>query len=550
MKLSRRDFLKTMGSLGGGAMLMLNGIPVRAMSATNTLNRIIKQYDTDNILVLIQLHGGNDGLNTFVPLDQYQDYYNIRANVALPRNGRRGLITLDENLPNNQQLGLHPDILGFKNLYDEGSAAFVQNVGYENTNMSHFRARDIFFMGGDYNQNFASGWMGRFLNYEYPGYPENYPSTDHPDPLALELGNAHSLAFHRENGIPMGLSIANPQAFYDLISGVGGPPPVAFPDSYYGDELQYLMQMEDQANGYAERLRYLYDNGTVADGIIYTEKYPLNAPPQYRNNPLSEQFRILSHLISGGSNTRIYVIRMGGFDTHADQVEPYDNTMGRHAALVHHLSASVKTFYDDLKKQGLDERVVTMTFSEFGRRVYSNAGYGTDHGKAAPLMLFGPALKGGVYGNNPDLSDLDRGNLKYKFDYRQVYTSVLKDWLGASDEALSNVYFDDFVDSRLDLFGTADKKDPKSSTDIHRLYDCYPNPAKHSVTFSYYLSEQTDVTVSLYKINGEKAASFNFGKQEKGEHKKKVDISHLPKGSYLYTFKADKISKTLSLIIM
>lgn len=541
--MDRRKFLKNIGLLGAGASIMLNGIPVKALKHAGLFQSALQNSNSDKILVLLQMHGGNDGLNTLVPISNYQNYYDIRANVALPLSGRRSVLTLDKNLPDEQQIALHPELAGIKQLYDEGSAAFVQNVGYENTNMSHFRARDIFFMGGDYNQKFASGWMGRYLNELHPDYPDGYPSSNNPDPLAMELGNAFSLAFHRNNGIPMGLSLASPEAFYELISNVGITPPSNFPDSYYGDELQYLMQMEDKAGDYAERLKVLYDAGQNHSSVLYPEKYPLAAPAQYQRNPLSEQLKILARLISGGCGIRIYIVRIGGFDTHAEQVEAYDNTMGRHSALLYHVSSAVKAFYDDLKAQGLDERVLTMTFSEFGRRGYSNAGYGTDHGKAAPVMLFGPALAGGVYGNNPDLTDLDRGNLKYRLDYRQVYTAVLKDWLGASDSAVEAAYFDNYVDNRIELFGEPEKTN-KRNTDIHRLYSAFPNPAKNYVTMSFYLASPEVVSFSIRTLKGQNLQTENIGLQKAGNHKYRIDLSGLKPGYYVYSFSAGKIKRS------
>ena len=547
--MDRRKFIKKMSIVGAAAPFLINGIPLRALGSTSVFNKLLNKADNNGkIMVMIQLHGGNDGLNTFVPLNMYDEYYNVRANVALPYSGRRKLIKLDETLPDEQQLGLHPDMFNLKKLYDAGSASIVQNIGYENMNMSHFRSRDIYFMGGDYDDRFASGWIGRFLNHDYPGYPNNYPSTEFPDPLALELGNTNSLAFHREAGIPIGLSIANPQAFYDLISSVGIDPPVNFPDSYYGDELAFLMNMEDKALSYAERLKFLYETGSNSGNIIYPERYLLSAPQNYMHNQLSEQLKILTRLISGGSSTQVYIVRIGGFDTHADQVEAYDNTMGRHSALVYHLTSAIKAFYDDLRAQGLDEKVVTMTFSEFGRRVYSNASYGTDHGKAAPIMLFGPGLKGGVYGNNADLNDLDRGNLKYVYDYRQVYTSVLKDWLGASDEALTETYFDGFIDTRLDLFGNKSKSEKNYNSDIHRLYDCYPNPVKDKLTFSYLLVEDTFVNLDIRNSKGNSIKTIKSEKELKGKYEFSVDISNFPAGIYYYSFKAGEIKSVKKLI--
>ncbi len=533
--MDRRQFVKKLSILGT-APLLFNGLSFNVFAKNNMLEKLFAETNNDNALVLIQLHGGNDGLNTFVPISQYNKYYNIRANVALPYTGKRKFLEIDKNLSDNQRLGLHPDMIGIKSLFDEGSATVVQNVGYENFNMSHFRSRDIMFMGGGANDTYESGWIGRLLNHENPNYPTGYPSTAKPDPLAMELGNTASLAFHRSNGISMGLSIANPQSFYDLISGVGVNPPVTFPDSYYGDELQYIMQMETQANSYAKSLKKVYDKGNNSSSVDYPTIYPLNAPAQYKKNYLSEQLKIVARLISGGSGTKIFIVRIGGFDTHAAQVEPYDNSYGRHAALLYHLSASIKAFYDDLKKQSLDSKILTMTFSEFGRRVYSNASYGTDHGKAAPVMLFGPGLKGGVIGENPNLDDLDNGNLKFTNDYRLIYTSIVQDWLGASDQAMADTYFDKYISQKLDLFETSSSnKTSTTNNNKNKLDDCFPNPVKTSTVFSYYLDKNDFVKIYIHTTKGDIVKTILNKNQTKGIYKHEIDLSSLPNGIYLYT---------------
>ncbi len=547
--MNRRQFVKKISVLGAVPFL-INGLPFSVFGKNTILEQLLEKSDNDNILVMIQLHGGNDGLNTFVPLNQYSNYYNQRANVALPYKGKRKILELDKSLIDTQQLALHPDMFGIKALYDAQSATVVQNVGYENYNMSHFRSRDIMFMGGGYNDMFESGWIGRFLNYENPGYPTGYPSTSKPDPLALELGDTASLAYHRANGITMGLSLASPQSFYDLISGVGINPPTSFPDSYYGSELEYIMQMELQANSYAERLKTVYDNGVNSTGVDYPKLYPLNAPTQFKKNHLSEQFKILSKLISGGSGTKIYIIRIGGFDTHADQVEKHDNSLGRHAALLYHLSSSVKAFYDDLNKSGNDQKVLTMTFSEFGRRVYSNASYGTDHGKAAPVMLFGPGLKGGVIGNNPDLNDLDKGNLKYDIDYRRIFTSILQDWLGASSSALNEAYFDGFEDQKLDLFGTKATSEKDNTNNISKLENCYPNPVQNKVTFKFYLANAENVKIYIRNSAGDVINTVVNEKRVKGNHEIITNLTGLNTGIYIYTFEAGKNKMAKQLIKM
>lgn len=527
--MKRREFLKNI-SYGTAGAFVLNHIPLQALPSSAPLNRLLANSSNDNVVVLIQMHGGNDGLNTLIPLYKYNEYYNIRPNIAIPQYGSRRYITLDTTVPSEGQIGLHSDMANMKTMYDLGMVSFVQNVAYANMNLSHFRSRDIWFMGGNYNDMFNSGWMGRFLEYEYPGYPTNYPNETMPDPPGIEMGNAMSIAFHRSNGIPAGISIGDPNRFYQLIQEVGIAPPQTFPDNKHGVELKYLYEFEIKTNEYADRLKALWDKGK--NTVDYPEIYPLNAPQAYQRNPLSEQFKIIARLLSGGSKTRIFLIRMGGFDSHAGQVESYDSTMGRHAALLYHLSSAVKAFYDDLENQGLATKVLSMTFSEFGRRAYSNGSYGTDHGTAGPIMLFGKGLKGGVYGKNPDLTNLNHGNLINEFDYRQVYSSVLKDWLGATDEALQASYFGDFINQRLDLFQTTDLN--QNYQPISPLLgECYPNPATHTAYVPVYLSENKNITVRIYTTGGILVKELANQLYSAGSHTLTADVDNLPRGAYL-----------------
>ncbi|NJO70281.1 MAG: DUF1501 domain-containing protein, partial [Bacteroidetes bacterium] len=199
--------------------------------------------------------------------------------------------------------------------------------------------------------------------------------------------------------------------------------------------------MEAKSNQYAERLKVLYDKGKNTSSVVYPDLYPFNAPERFLHNPLTSQLRLIARLLSGGIKTRVFLCRIGGFDTHSGQVEKFDTSMGAHGALLYHLTAAMKAFYDDLKAQNLDNKVMALTFTEFGRRAYSNASYGTDHGTATPVLLFGPSLAGGVEGTQPNLSDLDNGNLRYTVDYRRLYTTLLSDWMGASNETLEEVGF-------------------------------------------------------------------------------------------------------------
>ncbi len=529
--MKRRDFLRLTSLAGSGLLLNLNGIKLHAMEQNYFLNNLAKSSSNDRILVLIQLHGGNDGLNMVIPIDGYGHYYNYRPNIAIPQTGSRKYITLDPNLPGNRQVGLHPDMVAAKAMYDDGKMAIVQNVSYENMNGSHFRSRDIWYMGGDYNEYFSSGWMGRYLDHLYPGYPTGYPSSQVPDPLAIEIGTGVSLAFHRNEGIPMGLSVQDPNAFYNLINSVGGELPISLPDTHAGDEIEYIMQIERQSNNYAERLRDVYNAGTNSS-TIYPDLYPFVAPSSAVSNPLAPQLKIVSRLISGGIGTKIFLCRIGGFDTHANQVVNNNTTMGGHAALLYHISSAVKAFYEDLGNLGLADRVLTMTFSEFGRRVASNASYGTDHGNAAPMLIFGTCLNPGVYGTNPDLLNLHNGNIPMQHDYRQVFSSVVKDWFGASDAAIEAVEFEDYIDNRVDYINCKEL----GLTELFKenlWLKCHPNPTTGKTTVTYFLRNNADVKIEVRDVNGRSLALIQKKDSAEGEHTLELDLSRFQNGMYI-----------------
>lgn len=536
--MDRRDFVRMSSLLGTGALLKLNGISLFAAEPSGLLQQLAKSSLNDKILVLIQLHGGNDGLNMVIPIDQYGLYYNLRPNIAIPASGTRQYITLDPNLPDNKQVGLHPDMVGTKAMYDEGNLAIVQNVSYENMNGSHFRSRDVWYMGGDYNEYFNSGWMGRYFEHYHPDYPTNYPNADVPDPLALEIGTGVSLAFHRNQGIPAGLSIQNPDAFYDLINSVGADPPMNFPPTHAGDEIEYIMQIERQSNNYAERLRNVYDAGTNS-GVVYPDLYPYIAPGGSLNNPLAPQLKIVSRLISGGIGTKIFLCRIGGFDTHANQVVNNNTTMGSHAALLYHISSAVKAFYDDLANLGLADRVLTMTFSEFGRRGASNASYGTDHGNAAPMLIYGTCLNPGVYGTNPDLQNLEHGNIPLQYDYRQVFSSVVKDWFGATDDAIGHVKFENYIDNRVDYIHCKELS-TKELFKENFWMKCYPNPTNAGITINYSLQKEAMVAIEVKDISGRTIGNIHSKHAGPGQHFFDFDLSQYANGTYLVTLTANE----------
>lgn len=551
--MKRRNFLKKFGT-AAAAPLLLNNIPVNSLASTNVLNRLAASMDGENdrVLVLIQLHGGNDGLNTFIPIDQFTEYRRVRQNIAISNTGSRSYIELDTTVSDNQRIGLHPDMKGLKTLYDEGSAAIIQSVAYENMNQSHFRSQDIWHMGGDYDDYLGSGWMGRYLDNLYPGYPEDYPSEDMPDPLGLEIGNSVSLAFHRAEGIPTAISVQNPEQFYNLITNVGVNPPESIENTLYGKELKWIIDIEEKSNQYAGRLKDLFEEGKKAPSATYPETYnqPVSAE-RNKTNSLAAQLKVVANLIKGGSKTKIYLVRLGGFDTHANQVDPFTNTsLGNHAVLLYYLSETIKVFIEDLKIKGVSNRVMGATFSEFGRRVASNGSYGTDHGSATPMIVFGENTLPGIHGTNPDLSDLEGGNIKQQFDYRQVFTSLLKDWMCASDEAIQQTLFSDFVENRLPIVGNGvGITDSFNANSTSILESPWPNPTVDFITYSYNIARASEINLSLWSSSGQKIKDLVNEYQLPGNYTISDNLDQLPKGAYILRLTTNRGIETAKKII-
>jgi uncharacterized protein (DUF1501 family) len=528
--MKRRHFIRSV-AYGSAAGLTLGGVPLKLLAGNPGLKRLAAESINDKVLVFIQLHGGNDGLNTLIPISQYDDYYNLRPNIAIRHTGTRSYLEVDNTVDENARVGLHPEMLAFKQMYDQDKVAIIQNVGYPNMNLSHFRGRDVVFMGTDESQTnqYNSGWMGRYLDNIYPGYPDAYPSETMLDPIGIELSGTLSLAFHRENGIPIGLNIGSPEQFYQLINSVGVDPPIAFPNSHAGDELRYIMEFEKKSNQYAGRLKEVYDAGSNSS-VEYPEVYPYASP--IRANNLSSQLKLIARLIKGGVKTKIFLCRIGGFDTHGEQVDENDPSLGLHAALLHNLSGAVKAFYDDLANLEIDDRVLSLTFTEFGRRAKSNDSYGTDHGTATPVFVFGTQLNSGIYGVNPSLKveDMNHYNLVYNIDYRRIYTSVIQDWFEGDNEALIQTGFSDWVNDKLPIVRTTGISSYTPGENPTSLL-VYPNPVQDQLHIQVQLEFRGEVILHVIDSTGRRVKSIQ-GEGIFGSNFYDMDVSDLVNGMY------------------
>lgn len=550
----------------------LAGIPMKVMGE-NMLTKLIRSADNvnDKVLIILQLHGGNDGMNMLIPVEQYDLYYSRRPNIAIPaKNSLRKYIPLDSTLPSESQVGLHPDMPHIKGLYDTGRAAFVQGVSYKNNNGSHFRGRDIQFMGGGADDYFQSGWVGRYLNQVYSpyAYPNDFPlelpnpeNLEMIDPLGIEMGNDTSLIFHQQGNIPTSISLPSDlEAFSNLVNelpgfeeGVADPrgiPPEIVENSAYWKEMNWILGLEQKTDDYAQRLYNVWTTGGESS-VSYPETYPFNAPTGSKRNPLSDQFQLVARLLAGGCKTKVFMVRIGGFDTHADQTTSYDPTMGGHAALLYHISATMKAFQDDLKSRGLEDRVLTVTTSEFGRRINSNDSYGTDHGTGGPIMIFGKGVRAGVSGISPDLTNPDTDNVDMQFDYREVYANLLHHWMGASEADVNAIFYGDYLTGSLGALATTVITGVNDSfiEKRYKLEQNYPNPAKEATTIGFRINDTLQVIIDLMDSRGSKIRNLVSSVYEPGYHTIPVSVSGLQPGMYLYQLKAGAFKDIKKLMV-
>ena len=510
--MNRRQFLKNISLLTGAGTVAfkIGTIPVKAI-ARPFLN--IKNTN-DKILVVVQLKGGNDGLNSVIQFEN-DIYYNNRPTLAV---AKEDVIQLSDIL------GFHPSLAPFKNLYDEGLLNIVQNVGYANQNRSHFRSTDIWLSASDSEQYLFDGWAGRYLSEAFPDYPTVIP--EHP--MALQLGSVQSLMLLSEFG-GMGVTIEEPNQFYQLVQGsqADTDPP---PETIAGDELKFLKQIAAQSIQYA--------------GIIKEKADAAQNLATYPDTKLATQLAIIADLIGGGLETPVYLATQKGFDNHASQVET-------HAALLTELSEAITAFQSDLQLMGIEDKVVLMTISEFGRRLEENGSLGTDHGAAAPLFMVGKPVEGGIFGNIPDLSDLDnRGDIKFKYDYRQIYATVLKDHLGMTEEQVNTILLKQFETLPLINTNPTSVEKNRGIPKKFSLSQNYPNPFNSSTQINNSIAEPTKVNLTIFDSLGRRIRTLINEFHNAGNYSVDFHASDFPSGNYIFKISAGGFTKQRKMVLI
>ena len=536
--MKRRKFIQ-LSSTGSLAGFMLNGHMVNAFTRTKLLDNVSEDVIRDRCIVMIQLSGGNDGLNSIIPKNQYDKYASIRPTIRIKETGLKKGIELDSSLGVQDQTLLHPNLLAFKELWDEGKLNIVHGVGYPQLNKSHFSGRALMSRGGDGtddNSNKPDGWMARYLN-------SAFDHTTYDDPLGIQLGNKkpadefHSDAEHK---VDINLSGQDVDGFYSQLSNIGNPL------ANYGDEsseyienINFINGMEVTATNYASRISSVFNAGI--NNVTY---------PQY---DLADQLKTVAKMLSGGSKTKLFLLRIDGFDNHANQVDSQTNShLGKHADLLLELSESIKAFQDDLESLGVDQNVVTTTFTEFGRKPIENANKGTDHGNLGPMFVIGTGVEPGFTGTHLSLDSFTLGgNIKHfdldtqmQHDYRQVYAAIIGDFLGASSLNIIETEFDAYDQNRLKLITSPILNNPYEKSTHTTSLIVAPNPVVNDILIQFSSPMWMRGQLQIHDVQGrivqELIADFSLGTNHTP-----LNLSHLSKGLYVLKVLDDK-NKTLA----
>ena len=537
--MKRRNFIKLTSTASAISLL-----PSQVTASLNIAKSFLDCTISNRKLVLINLAGGNDGLNTIIPINYYDIYSNLRPSIKVPSSGINSYINLDETLDENQQIGLHPSLTGIKNLYDDDLLRIIQSVGYPSQNKSHFASTDIYSTANDGNSwdnGNNSGWIGRFMESYYADLIQN------SYPLGVEIGSkSNSLGFHgeSEHGLSVNINGQDPSGFYSLISGMAGEPPSNIPISDYGHELEYIIQTDALSNMYSEAISNSFNNGQNA--------------VSYPDTDISNQLKTVARLISGGLESKVYMVKLAGFDTHFSQNQAENDILGDHNDLLTKLSSAITAFMNDLSALSLKNDVVGLTYSEFGRKAAENGSLGTDHGETAPMFVFGAPVKGGVSGFNPDLNEANENNgyqiQTVQFDYRDTIGTLLQDYLGADNLALDATFFnntlnqsfsetkiEELIKSEFSVATNCYSNSLTNNSDRHKIFYII-NPVYNDLIVKSKNQGYLRFKYELYDLNSKLVLKGNSTINES------ISINHLINGIYILNISTNEKSEAHRII--
>lgn len=524
--MKRRNFIHL---LGAGTMLpvMMNGFKVTAFAEqTPFLNLLANVACEDRILVLIQMAGGNDGLNTVIPLDQYGLYKAARPNIAVAEASALKL---------TDATGLNPNLKELQTLHTNGKLRVIQSVGYPTPDFSHFRSTDIWLTASDSDTIIDTGWLGRWLDTQYPGFPIGYPNSAMPHPVAIQIGNTVSTGLESKTA-NMGMAFSSLTSYSNIVNYGDG----TATNTRFLHELDYVRETGLQVKNFADPVIKLASK--VTNKVTY---------PGANANPLAEQLKIVAQMIAGGLKTRVYIVTQTGYDTHSSQNTAGTGTPFAHPTLLQQLSQAIGLFQSDIQQLGVADKVTGMTFSEFGRRIKQNGSNGTDHGAAAPMFVFGNNVVNGVLGNNPTIPSTVtlEDNVPMQFDFRSVYASLLRDWFCVPQTDIKNLLFKDFATLPIIKGGSTSDVNEQCSTITTSAVRCSPNPASDNVVVTF-TADGSPCKLSLFDHTGREVSVLVESTIAAGDHEVRFDASALSSGNYYWRLQTLRIQQTSPMIVV
>lgn len=535
--MNRKDFLKLVSLAGVGSPFYLNGMPSRFMNQFLDLQLNCDAVN-DRVLVILRLAGANDGLNTVIPVSQYSTYAALRPNIKIASSGTGGYIPLDSTVTSGKLVGLNPSMTGFKDLYDSGKLLLMNGVGYPNPNYSHFRSENLMFSGkdGSTSADLLDGIFGRYLGALYPGLAGN-PTTLSPDPLAIQMGNLNPCLFYEhttEKNIEYNLTGFQNTMFNNL----------KLLNSEYQDLLTYIRGVATSMDSYYNRVMQVFNTG-------------VNSSTTYPNSSLAKQLKTVARMIQGGSKTKIFQVNLSGFDTHVSQVQTGSTHLGTHANLLGDIANSVAAFQADIQQLGIANKIMTVTFSEFGRQVRENANFGTDHGDLAPFFVIGNAAAAGILGDHPVFTNSTSyyyNQNQRRYDYRQIFASLLQDWLGASTSLMVTSELDYYVTEtqKVDVIKDAQKANVvcatlgTSNVTAENGIKIYPIPASQYVYVELDGRKSSEINYQLLDMSGRIVVQKS---ERLVTHRLEINVSSVLQGSYILKIKTGGEEITKKIIV-
>ncbi len=547
--MKRRTFLQSSLAATAVAPVLLGKTYARPSTPLKLLAQLKPQGTANNnILVLVQLFGGNDGLNTIIPSQQGvvdPNYYTLRPNIGIAESALTkynfGGIYFNPGLANVGNKG------GLFQMFQEGSLAVIRGIGYDPPNLSHFYSTDVWLSGivptsADYT--FNTGWLGRMLEQQYPDFPATLPQ----DPLAINLGG-FSLALDGSTS-NMGI-VVYPESAGSQIPGLSSTDDSLDANAIgtrYETEFAFVQGVAEMSNTYAARVKNAYSAGITNPNLKGT----------YGSDTLAQQMKTVAALIAGGLNTSVYVVGTGGFDFHVNEVDEGDPThaTGAHTNLLGTVADAIAQFQSDMVNLGSStaDRVIGFTVSEFGRRPYDNGSFGTDHGAASVQFAFGTQINGGVFGDPPVLSGKGfdaNGDLDVQIDFRSVYSALLTDWFGMSLTDATTVLQDqtagDGVNPLQGLIKSSSGVSP--SAPVSLSLSVYPNPMASNGNITLALPNGGYTEIEMASMDGKNVQQILARTLAAGSYTIPL-TTDVPSGAYLLSLRcgADRVARVVEVI--